>query len=64
MLPLNPEATHVYGDLARKLATDGQRVPFLDMLIGATLLAHGEARILTRNARDFDRIPGMVAVTY
>jgi len=42
----------------------GQTIPDRDILIGAISLSKGEQTIVTRNAKDFARIPGIKVITY
>ena len=52
-LPLGREIAELAGRMRRET---GVRIP--DALIGATALHHG-LQLVTRNRRDFDRIPGL-----
>jgi|ERR1043165_3261910 tRNA(fMet)-specific endonuclease VapC len=45
------------------LLRTGRPVGDLDILIGATALAHGETMV-TRNSRDFDGMPGLRVLGY
>jgi predicted nucleic acid-binding protein len=64
VLPMDREAAKLFGTLAADLASRGTPSPFMDLMIAATLLAHGETTIITRNVKDFDRIPGIMAQGY
>ncbi len=61
---VNLAAAYHYGQLKAELQSRGQPVGDRDLLIAATALAYGESRIVTRNAKDFERIPGIEVVTY
>lgn len=52
-----------YGDALAELRRRGQTVPTMDLLIATAALGH-DASLVTRNARDFDRIPGLRVVGY
>ncbi len=53
----------VYARLLASLAATRQRVATMDLLIATAALVDG-APLVTRNARDFSRIPGLDVVTY
>jgi len=53
----------VFGRLYASLARRGVRVATMDLLI-ATAAVQARAPLLTRNVRDFSRIPGLEVVTY
>jgi tRNA(fMet)-specific endonuclease VapC len=48
----------VYGAIAAELAARGTMVGAHDLWIGATALSHGYG-VITRNQRDFARVPGL-----
>jgi predicted nucleic acid-binding protein len=60
----NARAARVFGELESRLLEQGVVVPAKDLLIAAMGLAHGEHEVLTRNARDFARIPGVTVREY
>lgn len=64
VLELNLAAAKEFGRLKRELQRAGRAVGDWDLLISAIAMAYGESRILTSNARDFGRIPGIEAVGY
>jgi len=64
VLPFDRDASTIFGELTRKLTRHGSALPFLDLMIVASLLAHGETRVVTRNVRDFEKVPGMVVLSY
>ncbi|HEY7365907.1 MAG TPA: type II toxin-antitoxin system VapC family toxin [Methylomirabilota bacterium] len=53
----------VYGRLLGDLERRRQRVSTMDLLIATAALVD-EAGLVTRNAKDFSRIPGLELVTY
>lgn len=53
----------VYGRLLAELSGRGVRVPTMDLLIGTSAIVQ-RAPLVTRNAADFDRIPGLQVLSY
>ncbi len=64
VLPLTSEgverAAQVMGELFRK----GQRIEAADCLTMGIALSHGCNKIITRNKKHFERIPGVEVVSY
>lgn len=58
VLPFDLSLARVYARIAAHLASIGQLIATHDLLIAATALAHDYA-VLTDNARDFHRVPGL-----
>jgi len=52
-----------YGETHAELRKRGQSISTMDLLIATAALAHGAA-LVTRNARDFDRVPGLIVQGY
>ncbi|MFP4157257.1 MAG: type II toxin-antitoxin system VapC family toxin [Opitutales bacterium] len=52
-----------FGRAFRYLQAQGTLIGANDLWIGATSLAHG-LPVVTRNAREFERIPGLVVLSY
>ena len=52
-----------YGGLLAELRRRGETVSTMDLLIGTAALVDGSA-LVTRNARDFERLPGLDVITY
>ncbi len=61
---VNLAAAYQYGQLKAELQRAGRSVGDRDLLIASTALAYGESRIVTRDVRDFSRIPGVEVVSY
>ena len=64
ILEMNPEGAKIFGEILSTLEKKGQTIPDRDILIGAISLSKGEETIVTRNGKDFARIPGLKIVTY
>lgn len=57
-LPFTPETAKRYGTLRASLEKAGKTIGPIDLLIAATALEHG-LTLITRNEREFGRIPGL-----
>ena len=64
ILEMNQEGAKLFGEILSSLEKKGQTIPDRDILIGAISLSKGEKTIITRNAKDFARIPGLEVITY
>jgi tRNA(fMet)-specific endonuclease VapC len=64
ILEMNQEGAKIFGEILSTLEKKGQTIPDRDILIGAISLSQGETTIITRNAKDFARIPGLKVITY
>ena len=64
ILPLIRPATMRAAALTSYLRSQGEEVGALDVIIAAIALTHGVTRVLTRDAGDFGRIPGISVETY
>ena len=58
-LPLDEPAADRAAEVKRHLDREGQSIGMADSLIAGIVLAH-DAILLTRNARHFGRVPGLV----
>jgi tRNA(fMet)-specific endonuclease VapC len=63
ILNVTAEVARVYAKVTRHLRKQGQLIGNGDLWIGCTALA-AELPILTRNAKDFSRIPSLYVVGY
>ncbi|MEZ4424979.1 MAG: type II toxin-antitoxin system VapC family toxin [Gemmatimonadota bacterium] len=63
MLDCTPEVCWEYGQAYRYLKANGLLIGANDLWIGATALAHGQP-VVTRNVREFGRIPGLRVEAY
>src|SRR5208283_3329047 len=64
ILEINQEGAKMFGEILSTLEKKGQTIPDRDILIGAISLSKGEKTIVTRNGKDFARIPGLTVITY
>ena len=53
----------VYGELLALLRRRGERIATVDLLIAAAAVRDG-APLVTRNVRDFERVPGLHVLSY
>lgn len=63
VLPATPDVCWVYGQTFRYLRANGLLIGANDLWIAATALAFGKS-LVTRNARDFQRVPGLSVLSY
>ena len=63
ILPWTMEVAWHYGEIYRALAAKGQLIGGNDLWIAATALAHGFG-IVTNNADEFRRVPGLTVETF
>lgn len=61
-VPLGPRAARRFGDIMQALDRAGAPISNTDGLIAAATLEAG-GRIVTRNGREFERIPGLEVMT-
>ena len=64
ILEMNEEGAKMFGEILSTLEKKGQTIPDRDILIGAISLSKGEETIITKNGKDFARIPGLKVITY
>ena len=62
-LPLTPDVSWRYGQAFRYLQANGLTVGANDLWIAAVGLAY-EVPVVSRNARDFRRVPGLEVIDY
>jgi predicted nucleic acid-binding protein len=62
-LPITPDVTWEFGRISRYLRESGQMIGANDMWIAATAIAH-DLPLLTRNEREFRRVPGLTVSSY
>lgn len=64
VLEMDARGAEKFGEILYTLEKTGQRVHDRDVLIGAIAISSGENTIVTRNAKDLSRIPGLTVLTY
>jgi tRNA(fMet)-specific endonuclease VapC len=57
-LPITNEVAQVHAKIWADLETAGEMIGVHDLWIAATALTHG-LRLATKNAREFERVPGL-----
>lgn len=64
VLDMNENAAEKFGQILSILDKSGQKINDRDVMIASIALSKGENVIVTRNTKDFDRIPGLIVETY
>jgi tRNA(fMet)-specific endonuclease VapC len=64
VLPFDRPSAIRAAELSGELRRRGQSVGIVDLLIASTALAHGGEALVTRDADDFRRVPGVRVETY
>jgi tRNA(fMet)-specific endonuclease VapC len=64
ILEMNKNGAQKFGELLNTLEKTGQKIPDRDLLIGAIAISKGETTVVTRNVKDFERIPQLTVTTY
>ncbi len=57
-IPIGPEVARIHAEVWSRLEVDGAIIGAHDLWIAATALAHG-LTVVTSNAREFERVPGL-----
>ena len=63
VVPIDSRFPPVYARLFGELRRRGESIATMDLLIAAAAMVEN-ARLVTRNVRDFERIPGLRVVAY
>lgn len=63
VLPWTRDVSWQFGAIYRRLAADGRLIGTNDLWIAATALVHGMS-VVTNNKDEFERVPGLVVITY
>ena len=64
ILEMDENGAQKFGELLNKLEKSGKKIADRDILIAAIALSKGENTIITRNQKDFARIPELTVATY
>jgi tRNA(fMet)-specific endonuclease VapC len=64
VLGMNEAGAEKFGEIRYNLQKTGQIIADRDIMIAAIALSNGENTIITRNRKDFGRIPELTVVTY
>jgi predicted nucleic acid-binding protein len=64
ILEMDEQGAEKFGEIMNFLDKKGQKVADRDVLIAAIAISKGETTIVTRNRKDFERIPGLFVETY
>ena len=64
VLPFDRPSAIRAAELSAELRRRGHTIGILDLLIASTALAHGGEALVTRDAADFQRVPGILVETY
>ena len=59
IIPFDHAASQIYGDIRANLESRGQPIGWNDLMIAATVMAHGGV-LVTHNTDEFSRIAGLV----
>ena len=59
IIDFDARSAKTFGELDAHLAATGSVVPAKDLLIASAALSHGESEVLTRNQKDFGKVPGI-----
>lgn len=60
-IPVSPEVARIHAELWSRLEADGAIIGAHDLWIAATALAHG-LTVVTSNAGEFERVPGLTVL--
>ncbi len=64
VFPLDEVSPEKFGEILSKLEKMGQKIEDKDVMIAAIAISKGENTIVTRNKKDFGRIPNITVETY
>ena len=64
ILEMNERGAEKFGQILGTLDKSGQKINDRDVMIAAIAMSKGENVLVTRNKKDFDKIPGIVVETY
>ena len=64
LFPLSKETSKKASMVFWELRMKGKEIGRFDCMVAGILLTYGADAIVTRNAKDFQRIPGMTVISY
>jgi tRNA(fMet)-specific endonuclease VapC len=64
ILEMNEHGAEKFGEILSTLERTGQIIPDRDILIAAISISKKETTIVTRNLKDFEKIPGITVIKY
>jgi tRNA(fMet)-specific endonuclease VapC len=64
ILEMNEQGAEKFGEILSTLERTDQIIPDRDILIAAISISKKETTIVTRNIKDFERIPGITVIKY
>jgi len=64
ILEMNEHGAEKFGQILSTLDKSGQKINDRDVMIAAIAISKGEDVLVTRNKKDFDKIPGILVETY
>jgi len=64
LFDFDARAARTFGEIDAHLSATGTVIPAKDLLIASVALSHGEHEVLTRNQKDFARVPGIQVRAY
>lgn len=64
ILDMNEHAAEKFGQILSTTEKSGQKISDRDVMIAAIAISKGENIIVTRNKKDFERIPNLTVETY
>lgn len=64
ILEMNERGAEKFGEILSTLDQKGQKINDRDVMIAAIAMSKGEYRMVTRNKKDFERIPNLTVETY
>ena len=64
ILEMNERGAEKFGQILGTLDKNGQKINDRDVMIAAIAMSKGENTVVTRNKKDFERIPNLTVLSY
>ena len=61
---MNERGAEKFGQILGTLDKNGQKINDRDVMIAAIAMSKGENTVVTRNKKDFERIPNLTVLSY